>query len=299
MQIQEQTSQFGQWRVAHRAADPRLRAYVHGYFASSGRLPGPVRERHLPSAEIPLIINFGAPHRSADPAAKAFRTLDGAWIAGLRDKPALGEAAGERHFMITRFTPAGAHLFLGLPMHLMAGQTVGLDEVDSGLMRRVIACVRRASGWEERFAAMEALIADRTAGSAAPDMAMRAWEMLSAANGSIAVGSLGSKFDCSHRHVISQFRKCIGVTPKAAARLLRFNRAVRLMNRRAFARHDTPAGKPYIEAPARAPAGAPAIAWAGIAADCGYFDQPHFIREFRHFAGATPSSFLQQVADVG
>jgi AraC-like DNA-binding protein len=122
--------------------------------------------------------------------------------------------------------------------------------------------------------------------------------MLSAADGRRTIGSLAAACDCSHRHLISQFQKCIGVAPKSAARLLRFNRAVRLMNRRAFARRDPLAGKPYIETPTADGAAVPEIAWAGIAADCGYFDQSHFIREFRQFAGATPSAFLQQVTDV-
>jgi AraC-like DNA-binding protein len=296
MHIQEHTSELGRWRVAHRPADPRLRAYVHGYFASSGHLPAAVRERHLPTAEIPLIINFGASHRGAAAHENVFRILDGAWIAGLRDRPMRGEAVGERHFMIARFTPLGAHVFLGLPMHLIAGRTVGLDEIDSDLMRRVLNCVGRVSGWCDRFAAMDSLVAERTLTPSAPHMTARAWDMLSAADGRIAVGSLAAAFGCSHRHLISQFQKCIGVTPKSAARLLRFNRAVRLMNRRAFSRHDMVAGKPYIEAAAGA--GAPSIAWAGLAADCGYFDQAHFIREFQHYAGATPSAFLKQVADV-
>jgi len=298
VQIREHTSEFGQWRIAHRAADPRLRAYVHGYFASSSRLPTEVRERHLPSAEIPLIINFGAPHRSAAANEKVFRVLDGAWIAGLRGQPARGEAVGERHFMIVRFTPLGAHLFLGLPMHLIAGRTVGLDEIDSGLMRQVMTSVGCASNWSDGFTAMEALIAERISTGTIPHMTARAWDMLSDADGRIAVGSLAAPFGCSHRHLISQFRKCIGVTPKSAARLLRFNRAVRLMNRRVFARRDTSAGKPYIEVPAAADPRAPKIAWADLAADCGYFDQAHFIRDFRQFAGATPSAFLKQVADV-
>jgi AraC-like DNA-binding protein len=202
----------------------------------------------LPSAEIPLVVNFGAPHRTADPAenGQAFSVRDGAWIGGLRERPALGEAIGERHFMIVRFTPVGAHLFLGIPMHRLAGRTIGLDEIDSGLLRRVMASVGSASNWRERFSAMEAMIAERILTPAAPQLTMHAWNMLSAADGRRTIWSLAAACDCSHRHLISQFQKCIGVTPKSAARLLRFNRAVRLMNRRAFARRDPLAGKPYI-----------------------------------------------------
>src|SRR5271170_1208417 len=93
VQTQEHMSEFGWWRTAQRAAHPRLRAYVHGYFATSSNISTPVRERHLPSAEVPLVVNFGTAHRRADLAATgaAWRNYDGAWIAGIHDGPQLCE----------------------------------------------------------------------------------------------------------------------------------------------------------------------------------------------------------------
>ena len=64
-------SELGEWQTAQRLADPRLRAYVHGYFASSSHLRIAVQERHLPSTEVPLLLNFGAPHRRLDAEGSA------------------------------------------------------------------------------------------------------------------------------------------------------------------------------------------------------------------------------------
>jgi AraC-like DNA-binding protein len=300
VQTREHMSEFGRWAVAQRNAHASLRAYVHGFFASSSHIPTAIRECHLASAEVPLVVNFGTAHRRADPATKrgAWQTQDGAWIVGLHDRPRVWEAAGERHFMIVRFTPIGAHLFLGIPMHLLTGRVVDLGEIDSGLIRGMMNSAGAASNWADCFAATEALIAERITKATIPRVAARAREKLKGVDGRIAVGLLASEFDCSHRQLILEFQRNVGLTPKSAARLLRFNRAVRLMNRHVFHRHDRSAGKPYIEAPGAADSRVTSIAWADLAADCGYFDQPHFIKEFRQFAGATPSSFLQQVADV-
>jgi AraC-like DNA-binding protein len=76
---------------------------------------------------------------------------------------------------------------------------------------------------------------------------------------------------------------------------MRFNRAVRSLNASSGGRRGEPAGKPYIEAQHARQSRAAAIGWADIAADCGYADQAHLIREFRQFAGSTPARFLREV----
>src|SRR5690348_16590525 len=114
----EHDSVLGRWRAERRSADPRLHPYVHGYFASSSILPRVVHERHLPSTEVPLVLNFGAPHLQGNGAGWTRR--DDAWVVGLHEGPRWSAAAGERHFMVVRFTPIGAHLFLKTPMNLIA-----------------------------------------------------------------------------------------------------------------------------------------------------------------------------------
>jgi AraC-like DNA-binding protein len=88
----------------------------------------------------------------------------------------------------------------------------------------------------------------------------------------------------------------VGFPPKTIARLLRFNRAVRSLDRLSRTRGTEPAGKPYIETTPPEDPVVGAIQWAGLAADCGYFDQPHLIKEFREFAGITPHAFLRRMS---
>ena len=51
---------------------------------------------------------------------------------GPADRYHLSEATGERRFMVVRFTPLGAHLFLRLSMDALADRTVGLEQIDPG-----------------------------------------------------------------------------------------------------------------------------------------------------------------------
>jgi AraC-like DNA-binding protein len=70
---------------------------------------------------------------------------------------------------------------------------------------------------------------------------------------------------------VAQFREHIGLAPKALARVLRFGKAVE-----------------YIKS--AAPGGT--LRLADIALDCGYYDQAHFARDFRTFAGVTPTELI-------
>ncbi len=79
----------------------------------------------------------------------------------------------------------------------------------------------------------------------------------------------------SGRHLASRFRAEIGLTPKAAARVIRFDRA----RRRLIGQLADPGYR-----------------LADLAADCGYFDQAHLAREFRALAGCPPSQWVAEEA---
>lgn len=290
-------TEVGCWSTLQYSAPPHLRPFVHGYVASSSVLPNTVRERHLPSLEVALFVNFGAPHRRLDSLdARTGTALDGTWVTGLYRQPQLTEAVGERHFMIVRFTPIGAHLMLGLPMSLLANDTVDLREIDAALARTLVSRIGAAGDWRDRFAAMDALLAERLSDVRVPAGVMQAWRALSAADGRVALGALASSIGCSHRTLIARFEACVGFPPKTIARLLRFNRAVKALDRRIVTRGGPWAGEPYIEQCSAHPVRA--VRWADLASDCGYVDQAHFIKEFKEFAGVTPQVFIRRVSSA-
>lgn len=74
----------------------------------------------------------------------------------------------------------------------------------------------------------------------------------------------------SRKHFIELFKKRVGVTPKAYLRIMRFQKAVN-----------------EIESGGN-------INWPAIALECGFYDQAHFINEFRGFSGFTPNTYLNQ-----
>jgi transcriptional regulator GlxA family with amidase domain len=95
----------------------------------------------------------------------------------------------------------------------------------------------------------------------------RAWRLIVAGGGRTPIGDLAREVGWSHRHLIARFRQQVGLTPKTAARLVRFEALLARLRER-------PAS------------------WARLAAEAGYADQAHLVRDFRSFTGRTPTTYV-------
>ncbi len=97
------------------------------------------------------------------------------------------------------------------------------------------------------------------------------WRTLVAAGGRISVADLAADLGWSRQHLARRFRAEFGAGPKLAARILRFERARKLLQ-------APPPRRPLAE----------------IALDCGFFDQAHLNRDFTELAGCTPTELLAE-----
>jgi AraC-like DNA-binding protein len=300
LEVTDHRSDLGRWRAAQRPADRRLRDYVHGYFASEGFLPKPLHERHVPSLEVAIVLNFAAPHRIIDPSDPK-RTTEhrSAWVVALQHRHQLREAFGARDFMVVRFSPIGAQMLLQTPMDLLTDRILALEEIDGRFARLLTPHAEAAHDWAARFDIVEKIIAEGLESAANPPSALfHSWRMLQASPNHLDLARLPAEFGCSRRHLIAQFHTYCGMAPKTIARIRRFNLAVGAVNR--LGRRDplsNPEGKPYLDFQAVGNVRTTTktvIRWADLALDCGYYDQSHFINEFRSFSGLTPLEFLHR-----
>jgi AraC-like DNA-binding protein len=81
---------------------------------------------------------------------------------------------------------------------------------------------------------------------------------------------VAAALEVSHRHFIARFAEAVGLTPKRFARLVRFGRVLRRLEKR------------------------PETDLAEIAFDAGYADQAHFNRDFRTFSGISPGEYRKR-----
>jgi len=264
-------SEQDRWEMVQAAPDPRLRGYVLSYCSYNEETASFTRRRELPSERVVLIVNLGEPIRVSAPGHSDWSTQAEGFIAGMHDTYALTETGGSQAGVQVDLTPIGAHLLFWLPMHQLAQRVVTLEDLfgrGGALLREAVA---EADGWAGRFRVIDEFLLARLDEARSPVPSVtRALGRLHESGGTVPVGAIAAEIGCSPRHLITRFREQVGVTPKLLARILRFERAVSLVDSRTE------------------------MSWAEIAQVCGYYDQAHLIRDFHQFAGCPPGEFARR-----
>lgn len=193
-------------------------------------------------------------------------------VAGLSPKGARGRGlAGGFTCLQVRLSPIVASIVLGAASEL-GGTVVTLDDLwgpDAALVHEQL---RSAGSWNERFAiAQAALVRHWDADRAVDAEVYFCWQQMMTTLGQVRIAQLAADVGWSRKRLWSRFRSQIGVTPKHAAQLVRFDHAA----------HRLAAGESA----------------AVVAAESGYVDQAHLHRDVVAFTGVTPtgvaeSSFL-------
>lgn len=223
-----------------------------------------VGQRVIPHPSVMVAVEFGADAPIVTDAAG--RRQRGSVAAG----PGLGFGGavwvrGENvECLQVRLSPLVTRTVLGVSPAELDG-FAALDDVwGRAAAARIREQLHEASSWEERFALTEALLGQGrgAATSVDPEVAW-AWRRIVRARGTIRVERLADEVGWSRKRLWSRFRSQVGLPPKRAAQLVRFDHAV----------HRLVAG---VDA-------------ARVSAEGGYADQSHLHRDVTAFAGVTPS----------
>ncbi|MEJ7703004.1 MAG: AraC family transcriptional regulator [Geodermatophilaceae bacterium] len=224
----------------------------------------------LPSRSMTLIVSLADPIRvlsMPDPGAspKEFTGL----ISGLHAGPVTIAADRFQFGIHIELTPWAAGALLGHPAGAIAGDVYDLADIMGARAADLIDRVREAPDWAARFAAPDQILGAPAHRQCAPEPEVtHAWNLLLHTGGRIPVQELADHVGWSRRQFGERFRRELGLTPKAAGRVIRFQRSHLALTR---------PERPEL---------------ADIAAVCGYADQAHLTREWRDLAGQTPTAWM-------
>jgi AraC-like DNA-binding protein len=261
------------WR--HRAPSLRLRREVLNISGYREAVSQHFRQILPASLTISWIVCFGDPFLIGLGQAAHVETVGVSFVAGMSTVPVIIDSFGAASCIRVDFTPLGARRLFNRPMHEMVGRMVAFEDV---LGRDGAAlCDRLGSekDWERRFDIVEAFLADRLLKPGnQPSPTAWAFERLVQTGGVERIEAVAAKLGWSRKHLVAKFHEEIGLAPKTVARVARFNRAL-LRARRGGS-----------------------DGWAELAIDCGYFDQSHLVRDFKTFAGDSPTAWQARLDHV-
>jgi AraC-like DNA-binding protein len=247
---------------------PALRGIVGGYADFEERPGAPRESAEMPGRGVVVIVDLD---RGWTVEGERFDSFAG----GLYARPVrVGHDGSSRGVQFDLEPPALRRLF-GIPAGELSETTVGLDELFGADAARLAERLHDAPDPAARFRILDEVLLERAAEAPRvlrPDVE-RAWQLLCASGGQIRIDALADALGCSRRHLVNRFAEDVGVPPKTASRLIRFEAVRHRLGTAPLAR---------------------------LAAEHGFADQAHLSREFRALGGVPPTAFpsVQEIGGV-
>ena len=222
-----------------------------------------------PAPAALLIVNLGAPFRiRAGTDIETAEYADGCVVTMPTRAWEFGYPLRTRSVGV-HFKPWGLAPFLPMPAAELCDRPVTLEEVWG---RPTVAELRdrlaTAAGPHEMLTLLEDQLMRLVCETAGLGLVRHTSSVIAAATGAVAIGDLSVAAGVSGTHLAQRFKEVVGITPKRMARTYRFTATVLSID---------PAGP---------------VDWLELAAGAGYYDQAHFVNEFRAFTGLTPTRYL-------
>ena len=233
-------------------------------------------ERVMPTGDMSLIVNlYEDSTRVYDSTNQAkYKTLNGMIVVGAHSEFAVIDTAEQRSTMGAVFKPGGGFPFFKLPASELQHTNVELETLWGAEARYLRERLLAAKTPEAKFDIFErALLAKIVKPLDPPHPAVRFAVGNFRRLPNQPISGVTDQIGLSERRFIQLFAQHVGLTPKLFCRVQRFQKVLRHIARSA------------------------SIDWTEIALSCGYFDQAHFIHDFRAFSGINPSSYVANKTD--
>src|SRR5438270_2599301 len=256
---------------------PPLSSFVDLFWFYDGYFPGPhKKERLMPDGSIELVINLKQNEARIYDRENLdkYLQLSGAVLCGPHSSFFVIDTAQQDSVIGVHFKPAGPFTFFKMPASALHNLHVSLDALwghEAGLLRQRLL---ESPTPERKFQVLEECLLARAfrplQRHRAVDCALGLFRNIHTAP---AMTDLADEIGISSRRFIQLFSQEVGLTPKLFARVRRFQQVLQQIRTGAE------------------------FSWADMAASCGYFDQAHFIHDFKEFSGINPTTYLAQKTD--
>lgn len=248
-----------------------LSPYVESVIYSKGSQLTDLLHHTVPDGTTQLIIDFSEHPvyliRSRTNAQPDATDISGScWVTGIQRTALINKYSDRLTQVIVRFRPGALSLFTPVPQRLLADQCLPAEAVFGPGVHVLWDQVAHAADAKAALSAVSGYLA----GLLSPEPTGYAAAAHVAQQPQAPLGQVIADTGYSAKHFIERFKQFFGLTPKELQRIRRL----------AASMTDLELASSGVN-------------WPEMACRHGYYDQAHFIREFRTFLGMTPNEYLR------
>jgi AraC-like DNA-binding protein len=257
-----------------------LNTFIKNFFYYEGFEAAHSMDRFLPdgNTEIIISLNENTQYIYDNESLKEIQACRHAWVSGVRTKAITIPSGKGSRMLIVAFKKGMAHPFYSLPMSELTDQVVAADLVFGRRFCDLREQLLHAASIDQMFLLVEKFLFQQAGDSLHADVPSKCIEY--------AVSNIVDKPDVagfqelsdhigySQKHFIELFKRQVGVRPRQYLRIMRFQKAVLEIE------HNQ------------------SVHWSSVALESGYYDQAHFINDFKTFSGFTPNEYIKRKTDL-
>lgn len=205
---------------------------------------------------------------------KEIQSCRNVWFSGIREKYITIPSGRDSEMFIIYFLKGKAYPFVEIPMHELTDFVVDGELVLSSEILNMRETLLESFSVQQKFLLAEKFLTKAFSKKLIinPFIDYSVGQILQNPS-QLSITHITDKVGYSQKHLIKIFKEHVGLTPKAFLKIIRFQKAIQ-----------------EIQAN-RSPN------WVSIAMESGYYDQAHFINDFKDFSGFTPNQYLKMRSD--
>ena len=246
-------------------APPPVDELVHCFWFLRGTFPATDTQTIVADGRLEIILHLAEPFSLVGENGRCARQAD-ALVSGQLTAPVRLTGNGIGDVVGIRFRTTAAAAVVRMPLADLTDRVEPLSDVSSTLAAELLAVARAHRTAASRVAALSRVLGTRV--TRAPDRLANLATSALAALPSPRIVALARALGTTPRTLERRVILATGLPPATLRRVIRFRRTFRM-----------------LESTARG-------TWAEVAVKTGFADQAHLIRDFRQFAGASPSEFF-------
>jgi AraC-like DNA-binding protein len=245
-----------------------LTAFVKCYWTlESAKEDTPLRNTIVPDGTMKLIFHYGDTYKHHPKNGESI-ILPKCFLIGQLTQPYVVEPLGVTGTFVVRFQPNGFLPFASLPIKEMENTAIPLHRLFGKDGEEIGERILSANATAERIKIIEAFLFNRLADRQTIDTIVQSTiETILSANGQFSVNELSKQNNINRRQLTRKFSSAIGLSPKQLSKTIRIQATLKTLLTKEV------------------------TSLADLAYENEYFDQAHFIKDFKEFTGLTPKEF--------